>query len=286
MIKLSCNELIDRRLYPIDELENPKRAAIIAAVRGELKADGCAVIRNFFSPNGLAALLTEARARKEQAYYSKKTTCNVYLGKGNPAQADDHPQNVFLKRTNGFVSADLYGEETISRRFYFWPPLKRFLADCLEKEELYIYEDPVSNMIVNVGRPGQQFNWHFDTNEFTITMLLQAAESGGHFEYVPSLRNPSDECYSEVKKVLDGDRSRVKRLTLNAGDLQLFLGRYSMHQVTPNTGNGDRLLLIMSFAEKPGVVGNSVRVKDLYGKVMEVHSRNNLGRIRSDKLLD
>ena len=189
-----------------------------------------------------------------------------------------------MERTNGFISADNYGEDTVSHRLYYWRPLKEFLTECLDKEELFIYEDPVSNMIVNVGRPGEQFNWHFDTNEFTITMLLQSAESGGHFEYVPNLRNPNDECYSDVKSVLDGDRSHVKRLTLNAGDLQLFLGRFSLHRVTTNAGTRDRLLLIMSFAEKPGMVGSKVRVKDLYGKVTDAHRSG--GPIRSDGLLD
>ncbi len=286
MSQLACNELINRQLYPIDDLENPKRASAIVAVRATLREDGCAVIRGFFSDSGLAALHSEAFARKAKAYYSENKACNVYLGNGNPERPDDHPQNIFMERTNGFISADQYGEDTVSHRLYFWPPLKKFMADCLKKKELFIYEDPVSNMIVNVGQPGQQFNWHFDTNEFTITMLLQTAESGGHFEYVPNLRNPNDECYPEVKKVLDGDRSRVKRLALNAGDLQLFLGRFSLHRMTAITGYRDRLVLIMSFAEKPGMVGNSVRSKNLYGKVTDAHLASARERVRSDALLD
>lgn len=284
MRQLACEALINRRLYPIDEPANPLRAKVISSVRSALRADGCAVIPNFFSPSGLEALLAEATDRKARAYYSKNKACNVYLGNGNPDRPKDHPQNIFLERTNGFVSADHYGADTVSRRLYHWSALKEFLAHCLDKEELFIYEDPMSNMIVNVGRPGEQFNWHFDTNEFTITMLLQAAECGGQFEYVPELRNPNDECYPEVKKLLDGDKSRIKRLSLNAGDLQLFLGRYSLHRVTKNTGDCDRLLLIMSFAEKPGIIGNSVRVKDLYGKLTDAHIEND--RVRADELLD
>lgn len=286
MKQLDCNELINRRVYPIDEPDNPKRASAVEAVRASLAEDGCAVVQNFFGEKGLSALRAEAHARKANAYYSAKKACNVYLGDGNPDRPGDHPQNVFLERTNGFIPADNYTEDTVSRRFYYWRPLQDFLADCLNKDELFIYEDPVSNMIVNVMRPGEQFNWHFDTNEFTITMLLQGAESGGHFEYVPNLRNPDDECCIDVKKVLDGDRSRVRRLTLNAGDLQLFLGRFSLHRVTANTGNRDRLLLIMSFAEKPGMVGNRVRVKDLYGKVTDLHDGERRERVRADGLLD
>lgn len=138
-------------------------------------------------------------------------------------------------------------------------------------------------MIVNVGKPGQQFNWHFDTNEFTITMLLKPADSGGHFEYIPELRSAQDECYDEVGNVLNGARDSVKRLELNAGDLQFFLGRFSLHQVTENLGNSDRLLLIMSFSEQPGMVGSMARVKSLYGKVTDVHAQT---MMRADGLID
>ena len=281
--KLECRDIINHSLYPIDEAENARRSTTIDQVRSELADDGCAVIRGFFSGEGLAALLTEADERKAQTYYSPSKQCNVYLNDGNPSLPPHHPLNIFIPRTNGFITADLFGEETAAHRLYHWEPLTRFLAECLGKQELFLYEDPVSNMIVNVGRPGQQFNWHFDTNEFTITMLLQAASSGAHFEYVPNLRNAQDECYDEVRQVLDGERKRVKRLQLNAGDLQFFLGRFSLHQVTENTGDNDRLLLIMSFSEKPGMVGSMARVKDLYGKVTEAHSAN---KVRTDNLAD
>ena len=280
---LDQTEIINHAQYPIDKPNDPGRQAIIEQVKSDLADDGCAVIRNFFSPSGLSTLLTEANARKAQTYYSERKQCNVYLNDGDADLPANHPLNIFIPRTNGFITADLFGDETAAHRLYYWEPLKQFLAECLGKQELFIYEDPVSNMIVNVGKPGQQFNWHFDTNEFTITMLLQAAQSGGIFEYVPGLRSAQDECYTEVKGVLDGDRSRVRQLELNAGDLQFFLGRFSLHQVTANSGNDDRLLLIMSFSEKPGMIGSLARVKDLYGKVTEAHTQN---KVRADNLVD
>ena len=283
---IDCQQIINSGIYPVDDLDNPERQAVIELIRTELAEDGCAVIRNFISDRGLQLLLAEAEQRKHQAYYSPSKMCNVYFGDGDPELPADHPRNIFIARTNGFITADLLGDETVSRQLYHWEPLRRFLAECLGKKQLFIYADTVSNMIVNVGKPGQQFNWHFDTNEFTITMLLKPASSGGYFEYVPALRSQNDEKYDEVKKVLQGDRRRVKRLQLNAGDLQFFLGRFSLHQVTENTGDDDRLLLIMSFTEKPGVIGNVVRVKDLYGKVTEAHTQAQNDRVRSDDLLD
>ena len=280
---LDQTEIINHAQYPIDKPNDPGRQAIIEQVKSDLADDGCAVIRDFFSPSGLSTLLAEANARKAQTYYSERKQCNVYLNDGDADLPAEHPLNIFIPRTNGFITADLFGDETAAHRLYYWEPLKRFLAECLGKQELFIYEDPVSNMIVNVGQPGQQFNWHFYTNEFTITMLLQAAQSGGIFEYVPGLRSAHDESYSEVKGVLDGDRSQVRQLELNAGDLQFFLGRFSLHQVTANTGNDDRLLLIMSFSEKSGMIGSLARVKDLYGKVTEAHTKN---KVRADNLVD
>ena len=280
---LDCEEIINHPLYPIDEPRALARQTIIEQVKHDLAGDGCAVIRNFFSAPGLSALLAEAEQRKPETYYSARKQCNVYLNDGDAAYPAEHPRNVLLPRTNGFITADLFEPETASYRLYHWEPLKLFLSECLGKDQLFLYEDPVSNMIVNVGRPGQQFNWHFDTNEFTITMLLQPASSGAHFEYVPDLRNAQDECFDDVKQVLDGNRKRVKRLELNAGDLQFFLGRFALHQVTQNSGDNDRLLLIMSFSEQPGMIGSMVRVQNLYGKVTEAHRA---AQVRADGLVD
>ena len=94
------------------------------------------------------------------------------------------------------------------------------------------------------------------------------------------------EIIDEVKKVLGGDRSRVRQLQLGAGDLQIFLGRFSLHRVTENLGRSDRLLLIMSFTEQPGGVGNPYRVRDLYGKISAEHHSDAERRVRADRLLD
>jgi len=285
-IYMNVENLIDLKNYPIHQPDSAEYLEIVKSVRLDLDEDGCAVLSNFLSVEGLDTITNEAEERKSQAYYAESKLCNVYLANGNPNEVEDHPQNIFLERTNGFITADLLGKGTYSHMLYHWQPLREFLTICLSKEKLYIYEDPISNMIVNLCKSGQTFNWHFDTNEFTITFLLRAAESGGYFEYVPNLRTKSDECFNEVKKVLNGDRYRVKRLNLHAGDLQFFLGRFSLHRVTHNTGSTDRLLLIQSFTEMPGIIGNPQRVKDLYGKTTKDHKDKIGDRARSDLLLD
>ena len=283
---MNIENLIDLNNYPIHQPDSSEYLEIVKSVKSELAEDGCAVLSNFLSVEGLETIAKEAEERKSEAYYAKSKLCNVYLANGNSNEAKDHPQNIFMERSNGFITADLLGKETYSYMLYNWHPLREFLAICLSKKKLYIYEDPISNMIVNLCKPGQTFNWHFDTNEFTITFLLRGAESGGYFEYVSNLRTKTDECFDEVKKVLNGNRSRVKRLNLNEGDLQFFLGRFSLHRVTHNTGSNDRLLLIQSFTEIPGIIGNPQRVKDLYGKTTKDHKDKIGDRARTDELLD
>ncbi len=282
---LAPRELIDSGRYPIDE-PGPRRAAVVDQVRASLEDDGCAVLPGFLSAAGLKALLGEAIEREDRAFYNPVSQANVHLGDPDPLLPTDHPRNRFFPRTNGFVRADVWDAGTHSKRLYDWAPLKDFLQDCLGKDELHVYEDPVSNMIVNVQRTGEEFNWHFDTNEFTITMLLQPADVGGEFEYVPGLRSPLDENEAGVTAVLDGERSGVRTLDLRPGDLQFFLGRFSLHRVAPNQGETTRLLLIMSFSERPGSVGSVQRIRSLYGKVTDVHRSANAAPVRADALLD
>jgi hypothetical protein len=278
--------LVNTSHYPLNYPDTPLYQKTLTAIRTQLKRDGCAVVSNFLSPLGLSQLLAEAEERRKFAYFSDKTNTNVYFSADDTSLSPDHPKRIFLKRTNGFITSDYFDDSTASRTLYNWPALKLFIQDCLGKNQLYIYDDPVSNMIVNVLTPGSHFNWHFDTNEFTITMLLKSAARGGHFEYSPNLRNANDECYEDVRAVIQGATQNITRLNIAPGDLQLFLGRFSLHRVTQNTGRSDRLLLIMSFTEKPGMIGSVTRTQELYGKVTEQHLNARAPRVRADKLLD
>ena len=211
--------LVNTSRYPLDSSENHQYQKTLTVTHTQLECDGCAAIPDFLSPLGLSRLLTEVEERRSLAYFSTNTKTNVYFSTDDPSFAKDHPQRIFLERTNGFITSGCYDESTSSLTFCQWPALMNFIQDCLGQDQLYIYDNLVSNMIVNVLTPGSQFNGYFDTNEFTITMLLKSTASGGHFEYVPNLRNAEDERYEDVQAVL-------------SGDLQLFLGRFSLHRVT------------------------------------------------------
>ncbi|WP_420446411.1 hypothetical protein [Candidatus Poriferisodalis sp.] len=94
----------------------------------------------------------------------------------------------------------------------------------------------------------------------------------GDFEYCPGLRSPGNENFDGLGRVLRGEAPDVvRRLRLRAGDLQIFLGRYSLHRVTKVEGQTTRCVGVLSYANRPGVIGPVDRTRSVYGRVTEAH---------------
>ena len=51
-------------------------------------------------------------------------------------------------------------------------------------------------------KEGHYFPWHFDGNEFTVSILIQEAEKGGLFQFVPDIRKPGDVDLVSVKSII------------------------------------------------------------------------------------
>ena len=92
----------------------------------------------------------------------------------------------------------------------------RFIQDCFQEDAFYRYADPLADVIINMAVEGNGFPWHFDTNNFTVTLAIQNADGGGAFEYAPGIRKGSEN-FSEVGRVLDGTSDLIKVLELEPG---------------------------------------------------------------------
>ena len=253
------------------------------SARAAIAADGCAVLKGFVRAASLPALIRECDAVAEHAHRNFNQT-NVYFTQDRPELDPAHPLRRFYPRSNAFVPADNFGPTSLLRTLYEWPAFAPFIQEALGEARFFRYADPLADVIVNLAEAGGGFPWHFDTNNYTVTLALQNAEQGGLFEYSPYLRTSTDENYDGVAAVLDGDTSRVKSLSLEPGDLQIFKGRYSLHRVSPLTGARTRYVAIFSFAEQPGMVGSPERTRQLYGRVLPVHVER--AGLRADALLD
>lgn len=257
-------EIVDLSRYPLVEPEILERT-VCRDVRASLREDGCAVIDGFVASERLEALGEEAR-RLAPAAHRTRSSMTCYGHAPDAEMPQDHPLGRLLARQNAFVPADAIPEESLLRGIYHDPRVKRFLAMCLGIEEIHEFDDPYAALVINVLEPGATHAWHFDSNEFAVSLMTQAPQAGGAFEYSPWLRRPGDERYEAVSRVLDGERETVRRLDLKPGDLQLFHGRYSLHRVSPVEGERDRLMAIFAYADRPGLKGAREKSRLLFGR--------------------
>jgi hypothetical protein len=279
--------LIDLNRYPIDTPRSAAYEATVAEAQVDLRADGCAIIKDLIRPDAVKALNDEIVARKHTTHFSTQVINPYFHMSHNDDFADQHPVNTFLERSSGFIPGDSWEPDCTTRLLFETPELARFLADCLEIPALHCYADPLAGLTANILNPGQQFTWHFDTNEFAVTVLVDEADDGGLFEYSPNIRDKAYEGFDEIQAVLEGRRRGVRTLELRPGDMQIFRGRYSLHQVTRvPAGSKPRHAAIFAYTEEPGVIGRVERTMQLFGRVLPAHEEAERERVRSDALID
>ena len=144
---------------------------------------------------------------------------------------------------------------------------RKFIATIVGEPALYEYADPLSSINVHYADEGQELGWHFDNSEFAITLLLQAPQSGGQFEYVRDLRDAEagEMNFASVASVLDGE-AVIERPTVTRGTLMLFRGRNAMHRVTPTIGRTTRILVVLAYNAEPGIALSEAARVTFFGR--------------------
>ncbi|MGH3734303.1 MAG: HalD/BesD family halogenase [Micromonosporaceae bacterium] len=279
------DEVVDIARYPLTTPTSTAWQDLISRVRDDLRAYGCSVLPDFVRPELRDLLREQGGEIAPRAHYDVETV-NAYNIAVDTPLPDGHPARVTMRRGNAFVARDQIPESHLIHRLYTDESFKRFVAHCFALSEIHELADPLSGLCLNVVSPGMSHPWHFDTNEFTVSMLTQEPESGGVFEYCPHIRSAADEHFDHVREVLTGTREHGNRqLTLRPGDLQLFQGRYALHRVTTVTGEIPRHSAIFAYSERPGVIGSVARTRQLFGRTLPVHAAAE-SRVRGDQLLD
>ena len=276
--------IVDLEKYPIHDLTSSKIQKIITRCKAELAQDSCSTIPNFILPNSLKTMNLELEKQLNEVYMSKESI-NAYLyAKDDPSLEKDHPKRKFMKRYNGYLNSNCFSKNSEMKFLYETDELLNFVSACLDVSPIYRWADPLACHAYNVMKPEGILPWHFDSCEFTLSLMIQKPEQGGIFEYCPNIREPGNENFEEVKKVLNGDRTRVKKLKLEPGDLQIFKGRFTMHRVTKVEGKKSRYMCIPAYVLDPYRVNTPEHSKAIYGKVLPIHLERN--QARSDGLTD
>jgi hypothetical protein len=279
-------QVVNTTRYPLAEPGTDGWNDVVSRIRHELHSVGCSVLSDFIRPSMRESLRQECAAVAPLAYYDVETV-NVYNIATDLSLPEDHPGRIAMRRGNAFVARDRISTDLIIHRLYSSELFQRFVASCFELPRLYELADRLSGLCLNVVNPKMEHPWHFDTNEFTVSMLTQAPEAGGVFEYCPNIRSVSQENLDDVRAVLVGAGSQlIRRLLLRPGDLQLFKGRYSLHRVSSVQGGTARHSAIFAYSERPGVIGSVARTRQLFGRVLPQHLATEGRAVRADQLLD
>lgn len=266
------SDVVDLDRYPIHQPGASAWQLMIDDARQHIASDGCLVLANFLRPAALELAAEEIASMATHAPIREHTS-TVYARKDLEASlSPDDPRRHRLTWHAGHVTRDMIPPYSIAHRVYASSYFKAFIAACTDRERVFEYADPLAGLVATVLPPTGRYPWHYDTNEFVITIMTRKPDRGGEFQYCGNLRRPGDENLAGLADVLSGEHPEmIRTVDVQPGDLQLFLGRYSLHQVAQTTGTTDRHVMVFSYADRPGVIGPVDRTRAVYGRVTEAH---------------
>ena len=257
--------ILDLERFPLDRLDTKAGRRLIAGCKAQLDHHGLFNLPGFVRSDTLARCVEELKPAMDRASFIHRRKHNIYFKDDVPGIPPEHPALAKVETVNNTVCADQIPDSLICR-IYAWPPLARFLAAVMGKPRLYVMDDPLARVNVMAYRDGEALNWHFDRSEFTTTLLLQAPDAGGTFQYRSDLRTVDDPNYEGVARLLRGEDPEVKDLLLGAGTLNVFKGRNTAHRVTPVVGERERMIAVFSYYERPGVNFTAEERIGFYGR--------------------
>jgi hypothetical protein len=259
------NDLLDLERYPLHCAESQACSVLIARCKADLAANGMFNLTGLVRRDALSRSVAEVDPLLDTQSYRHARRHNIYFKDQVPGLAADHPALQRVETVNYTLTGDQL-EGSVIERIYEWPPLVSFLARVMGKPQLHLMSDRLARLNVLAYRPGEALNWHFDRSQYTVTLLLRAAESGGEFQYRIELRSDADPNYEGVARLLRGEDPRMSVNTLDAGTLNVFAGRNTAHRVTPVGGDKSRIVAVLSYYDTPGFSFSDAERIGFYGR--------------------
>ena len=230
-----------------------------------LEKDGILVFNSFINNKGLISLKKEAAELKDLSYKSS-SEYNVYVCEHDLSFPDESPRNRIMSTSKKCVPNDLIPNNSILQTIYDSKIIRSFFIDLLNKKDLYPYSDPLSSININYYDEGDSLGWHFDNSDFTITLLIKNCNKGGIYEFFNDIRyKDGKENYTFIEKILDNKVTGTKVDSFE-GDLMIFKGNKSIHQVTA-VEEGERILVTFNYNEVEGIPLSERSRKTFFGRI-------------------
>ncbi len=257
----SLATLVNLDRYPL--LDNTGFTDLAARCRQQLKESSFASLPGFLNAGIAEQMTAEVLATLPRAY-RREQAFSAY----EPGNPDEYPPQHVRKRQHWsrqfVVSNDIMPKDGMLLSLYQNETLTRRIAELLDEPRLFTLADPVLSCTSTVMYEGDTHGWHFDLNDFVVSILLQASESGGTFDFVPDIRDKGRENYDAVADAMEDRSANLRSIKVEAGTLLLFCGRRALHRVAPVGGPKPRVIALFSYDRKPNVRYSA----DVYSRVI------------------
>lgn len=258
------DDIINLEEYPLDRPTSPGWRELVENCRARLNCNGLVNLPGFLHHEALTRTVEELVPVINRCAFEHARTHNIYFSERFENLPDSHPALMRFRSSNRTICADqMDGSQMI--RLYEWPPFAQFLAAAMEIPRLWTMDDPLARVNVMSYRDGDALNWHFDRSEYTTTLLLQAPEDGGVFEYSKDLRSDNNPNHDGIARLFEGREPTVV-MNLDPGTLNLFRGKNTAHRVTGVRGRIPRIIAVFSYYERPGVNFTKEERQRFYGR--------------------
>ena len=241
--------ILDLEAYPLDQPDHLFSDELVSEKQRNWQAEGAFLLSAFLRPGMADRAAEELTGLMNADAFRHDERHNIYFSDDSREIPSALTSNQ-LRTSNWTLTCDQLGG-TIIRTIYEWPPLCEFIRRVLALPSLHRMADPMACLNVMSYGDGDCLDWHFDRAEFAVTLLLQAPESGGQFEYRRALRTRDNPNYDGVQMLLKGKDRNIRTIEPTAGNLSVFAGYGSAHRVSPIVGSRPRMMAVLSFMEEP-----------------------------------
>jgi hypothetical protein len=244
---------LDLARYPIDDLGSDRARDLVAECRSQLDRAGLCLLPGFLDAATVARAVADVEPEVDGAFRKEREIVAMNESEIDPSLPPDDPVRTAHRHSMGVIAYDLIEPGSPIRALYEWEGMTEFLSAVLGRR-IYRCADPLISLVITAMPPGGEQGWHFDDNEFVVSLLLQKPVSGGEFEYVSGIRDDGDPGTDRIRRVFDGTSDEVQVAPIQPGTLALFRGTHSLHRVSPVVDGPTRLIALLSYDPDPGMV--------------------------------
>ena len=273
--------IVNLQTYPINNEGSARYQSLLHSSITQLNEQGFVSLPNFLRTNVIDELTSSILQLEQQGIgYISNDTHNVFLeddddNNDTGDKSSMHPRHIHLKSSKLILNAqDIAGPHTTNQLndLFTSKHFLNFISTILQTK-LYQSTDPYGKYYANIFHVGDGLNWHFDRSEYSISLILQPAQEGGKFQFVPNTRDivqgwdtmPLD--VDDISHALE-PHSKTKTIVhepkLAAGDVYIFRGQNSLHRVSEIV-QGKRINIILTYNTSPDVRLNQYTLQKFFG---------------------